>query len=99
MDPQDGGRQSGVSCGTFLGRQVAIELAEQGIAVFLGPVGQVRDEILDLLPGRFAQSLGAAEVRGVGLHQSRIELMLSNNLTETISHFRTAVTSIGMLRR
>ena len=29
--------------------EVAVELAEQGIAVFLGPVGQVSDEILDLL--------------------------------------------------
>ena len=36
--------------------EVAVELAEQGIAVFFGPVGQVLDEVLDLLAGCLAQA-------------------------------------------
>ena len=36
---------------------IAVELAEQGIAVFLGPVGQVGDEGFDLLAGGFAEGL------------------------------------------
>src|SRR3989442_13566185 len=51
----------GVSCGTLLAAQVAVELAEQGVPVLLGPIGQVRDEVLDLLPRGFAQGLGPAE--------------------------------------
>jgi hypothetical protein len=57
------------SCCTFLVYGIAIELAEQGIAVFLGPVGQVDDERFNLLTGRFAEGFGAAEVDGIGLNQ------------------------------
>ncbi len=49
-------------------RHVAVQLAEQGIAVFLGPVGKVLDEVLNLLAGRFAESLDPAEIHGVRLH-------------------------------
>ena len=54
-------------------------MAEQGIAVFLGPVGQVRDETLDLLAGGLAEGLGAAEVDGVGLDEVGIELGLDGS--------------------
>ena len=48
---------------------VAIELAELGITVLLGPVGQVFDEILHLGPGGFLQRLGAAEIDRVAFHE------------------------------
>ena len=87
------GGVSGVSCGTFLlfARQVAVELAEQRIAVLLRPIGQVQDEILDLLAGSLAEGFYAAKVGGVGLHQSGIKLVLANNLTQPIADSRSAV--------
>jgi hypothetical protein len=60
-------------------------LAEQGIAIFLGPVGQVSDEALDLLLGRVAQGLYATEVGCVRLDRVGIELMLANQLAQAIA--------------
>jgi hypothetical protein len=79
---------SGVSCDTFFLARIAVELAEQSVAIFLGPVGQVRDEVLDLFAGGFAQGLHAAEIGGVGLDQVGIELMLANELAEAIANRR-----------
>jgi hypothetical protein len=60
-------------------------LAEQCVPVFLGSVGQVRDEAFYLLEGGFAESLGAAEIDGVGLDQVGIELMLADQLAEAVA--------------
>jgi hypothetical protein len=56
--------------------EVAIQLAYQGISVFLGLLGQMRDETFDLLAARFAQRLHAAKISRVRLNQTRIELVL-----------------------
>jgi hypothetical protein len=47
--------------------EVAVELAKESIAICLGPVGEMRDEVLDLLPRRFAQGLHATKICGVRL--------------------------------
>ena len=46
---------------------IAVQLAEQGIAIFFGPVGQVRDEVFHLFTGGIAKSLHAAEIGGIAL--------------------------------
>ena len=51
--------------------EIAVELAEQRIAIFLGPVGQLLDEVLDLFPAGLSERLRAAEVDGVGLDEVR----------------------------
>jgi len=66
-DRQGGGQLSHVSCCTFFLAEIAVELAEQGVAVFLGPVGQVNDKILDLLARCLAQGLDSAEIGCVRL--------------------------------
>jgi hypothetical protein len=66
----------------------AVQLAEQGIAIFFGPIGEVDDEVFDLLARCVPQGLGAAKIHGVGLHQRRIESMLANNLAEAITNPR-----------
>jgi hypothetical protein len=50
-----GGIRNNASCGTFLIVGIAVQLAEQGIAVFLGPIGQMGDEGFDLLASGFAK--------------------------------------------
>jgi hypothetical protein len=45
---------------------------------FSAPVGEMLNEVLDLLAEGFAQGLRTAEVDGVGFHQIRIELVLSS---------------------
>jgi len=84
-----------VSCGTFLIiTGIAVQLAEQGVAVFFGPVCQMRYKAFNLLTGSFAESFGAAEIDGVGLHQIGIELMLTDQLAEAVADFGTAVVSV-----
>ena len=73
--------------------EIAVELAEQGIAIFFCPIGEVSNEAFDLLTGGFAEGFGAAEIDGVGLDQVGIELMLPDQLAETVADFGTAVVS------
>jgi hypothetical protein len=54
---------------------LAVEPAEQGIAVFLGPVGQVDDERFNLLSGGFAEGFGSAEIDRIGLDEVGVELV------------------------
>ena len=76
----------GVSCDHLLLRAgVAVELADQGIAVFLCGLGQVLDEALDLLAVRIPERRSAAEIDGVGLDQLGIELVLADDLAEPIT--------------
>ena len=81
--------------------RVAVELADQSIAVLLGPVGQLLDEVLDLFPARLSEGLRSAEVDGVGLDEFGIEFVLTDNLAETVSHLRAGSisVSIGVLGR
>jgi len=51
----------------------------------------VCDEVLDLLAGGLAQSLGAAEIDGVGFDQDGIELVLANDVAEVIADARSTV--------
>jgi len=83
---------------TFLGSGIAVELAEQCVAVFLGPIGQMSNKAFDLLAGGFAEGLGAAEVDGVGLDQVGIELMLADQLAEAVAAVlkRTSVIALAM---
>ena len=65
--------------------RIAVELAEQGIAVFLGPVGQMLHEVFDLVAGGFAKGLYSAEISRVGFDQVGIEFMLANDLAEAVA--------------
>src|SRR6202035_3608719 len=85
--------------GTFLVSGVAVELAEQGIAIFLGPVGQVSDESFNLLTGRFAEGFGAAKINGVLLDQARVELVLADQLAEAVADLGSAVVSVLAIDR
>jgi hypothetical protein len=60
-------------------------LAEQCVAVFLGPVGKVNYKGFHLLTGSLTEGLGTAELDGVGLDEVGIELMLADKLAEAIA--------------
>ncbi len=66
---------------------VAVELAQESVAVFLGPFGQPLDEVLDLLSASLAERLRAAEVDGVGFYEFGIELVLADELAEAVPNF------------
>ena len=63
-----------------VGAGVAVELAEEGISVFHGPVGQGLDKVLDLLAGGIMESFRPAEFDRVGLDEFRIEVVLADYL-------------------
>jgi hypothetical protein len=65
-------------------------LAEQRIAILLGPVGQLLDEVLNLFPAGISESFRAAEFDGIGLYQFGIELVLADDLAEAIADFGPA---------
>src|SRR5208282_2844935 len=100
-DPPRANPGFGASCCTFFRAEIAVELAKQSIAILFGPVGQMRDEVLNLVAGGFAQGLHAAEIGGIGLDQGGIELVLTNQLAETVANRATAVVpvAIGRLRQ
>ena len=89
----------GVSCGTFFRAEIAVELAQQGITILLRPIGQVRDEVFDLLASGFTKSFDPTEVGRIRLDQGGVELMLANELAEMVTDCPSAVVSIGRLRR
>jgi hypothetical protein len=77
-----------------------IELAEQRIPVFLGPVSQMRDERFDLFPRDFAQGLYTAEVSCVRLDQTRIEAVLAKSAGKCDQGLsRAAIVSVGRVGR
>src|SRR2546425_9511034 len=53
----------------------------------------------DLLTLRFTKSFDSAKIRGVGLYQVGIELMLANDLAKAVADFGAAVVPVGRLRR
>ena len=87
----------GASCGTsflfvfVLDPRIAVQLAEQGIAILGGPVGEVVDKVLDLPTSGFFQGFCAAEVDGIGLDQVGIKPVLTDKLAEAIANTRAAV--------
>src|SRR5437868_9110945 len=87
-------RRCAVSCGTFLRAEVAVELAKQRIAVTFGPVSQVLDEVFNLLASGLTKSFHTAEVGRIRLHQSGVELMLANDLAETIADFGATIPTV-----
>jgi hypothetical protein len=77
---------------------IAVELAEQRVAVLLRPVRLVRDESFYLFTGGITKDFHRAEVGGIGLNQVGIELMLADDLAESIAHDTSAAISVGRLR-
>ena len=51
----------------FFQTGIAVELAEQGVAIFLCPIGQVGDEVFNLVTGGIAKGLHAAKICRIGL--------------------------------
>jgi len=96
--PRDHGL--GVSCDLLLLRlRVAVELAEQGIAVLLSPLSKLLDKAFDLFASGFFQTLRSTEVDRIGLDQDEIELMPAYQFAETVANLRAGVISVGRLRR
>src|ERR1022692_1761816 len=86
-------REHGVSSRHLLTwRGVAVELAEQAITVLLGRISKLLHEAFDLLAGGVFEGLGTAEVDGIGFHQLGIELVLTYDLTETVTDLVTCTT-------
>jgi hypothetical protein len=69
-------------------------LAEQSIPVFRGPVAQLLDEVLDLLATGISESLGTAEVNGIGLYEFSVEFVLSDNLAKSVPDLRASAVAI-----
>src|ERR1019366_4496899 len=59
---------------------VAVELTQQAIAVLLGRLGKLLDEVFDLLTSGIFEGFSTAEVDGVGFHQLGIEFVLADDL-------------------
>jgi hypothetical protein len=68
----------------LLGLGIAIEVADEAGPVFGGPLTEVVDKGLYKRPAGSAQGLGTTEVSGVAFDQSRVKLMLADQLAETI---------------
>jgi len=79
--------------------RVAVELAEQSIAVLLGPVGQLLDEVLNLLAAGLSESFRSTEVDGIGLYQFGVELVLADELAETVTDLRATAVAVRVLWR
>jgi len=78
--------------------EIPVELAEQGIAISLGPIGEVSDEVLNLGAGGFTETLHATEIDGIGLYELAIELVLADELAEAIADPRTSSPAVTVRR-
>src|SRR5215472_1876164 len=78
---------------------VAIQFADQALAVFRRLLGQRVYERLDQLTASLAEFLSAAEVCGIAFDQRWIELMVADQQTQTIAKARLAVTRAIPTRR
>jgi hypothetical protein len=58
----DVGLGNGASSCTFFRAEIAVELAEQGISVFLGPIPPDVQQVLDLPTASVPEGLGPAEI-------------------------------------
>ena len=75
----------------LLGLGKAVELAEKPRAVPTGPLRQMGDEGLNQVPAGFAEFLSAAEISGVALDQSGIELMLADQQAKSVTKAGLAI--------
>ena len=75
--------------------QIAVELANQGVLVLGGPVGDVVNEVFDLLPAGLFEGLYPAEIDSVRLNQDRIELMLPDKLAKAVAKEVLAVSTVA----
>ncbi len=76
--------------------RVGIELAKQTISVTFGPVGQLLDEVLNLFPAGLSERLRAAEVDGVGLDQFGVELVLADDLAQTVADLGASAVAVSI---
>ena len=70
---------------------VAVELADQPVAIFGGALGQIVDKGFDLISAGISQGGGATVVGGIGLHEASIKLVLANQQAEAVAEARLAV--------
>src|SRR5207244_3064799 len=89
-------RNSDSRC-TFFLAGVAVELAKQSVTILLGPVREVRNKVFDLVACGFAEGFGAAEIDSVGLDEVGIQLVLADELAETVADLGAAVVPVGRL--
>src|SRR5713101_9208269 len=74
-------RESDVSWLSLRRMRIGIESTNQHVPVFLCACGQVRDKGLDQTSIRFFQGWRAAEIGGVCLNESGIEIVLADQQT------------------
>src|ERR1019366_388985 len=92
------------SCHLRAWRRVAVEPAEQAIAVLLCRLCKLLHEVFDLLTSGVFEGFGTAEVDRVGFYQLGIELVLADDLAEPVADLVTSTTiavpvSVGILGR
>src|SRR5208283_4988433 len=75
---------------------VAVELAEQGIAVFLSCISELLNEAFDLLAGGVFEGFGTAEINGVGFYKLGIELVLADDLAEPVADLVTGAVAVSV---
>jgi hypothetical protein len=79
-----------------LASAIAVELANQSVAIFGGDFRQMSDERLDLLPAGLAYVICAAKLSGIPLHLRRVEMVLADKEAQLVAEPGRA---IGRLRR
>jgi len=77
---------------------IAVEVADEAVAVFGGPFSQVVDESLDQVSAGLPQHSGSAVVSGVKFDQGGVELMLADKLTEAVAESRLAIAHVRFSR-
>jgi hypothetical protein len=77
--------------GNLLRFGIAVELADQPVAIFDGTFGEIVDEIFDELPAGIAECSGTAVVGGIGLDETSIEVMLANQQAEAVAEARLTI--------
>src|SRR6266436_4776760 len=78
------GRESDVSWLGLRWLRIGIEPADQHVPVFLCACGKMRNKGLDQISIRFFQGSRAAEISGICLNKSGIEIVLADQQTELI---------------
>src|ERR1700687_1681759 len=100
LDVLNASRESDLSWLSLHWLCVGIELANQHVPVFLCACGQVRNKGLDQISIRFLQGWSTAEIGGVCLNESGIEIVLADQQTKLIPQTGLAIpgTVVGMFR-
>jgi hypothetical protein len=77
--------------GSLLRFGIAVELADQPLAIFGGTLGEIVDEGFDQIPAGIAKCGGTAVVGGVSLNEASIEMVLANEKAEAVSEARLTI--------